>query len=172
MGSAERIRNVARLISADKGNIVVLSAMSGTTNTLVEISDYLCKKNIDGAREVLNQLEAKYRDVVRALYSSEEYVAQADGELARCFSRIRDIAHRAFGADEEREILAQGELMSTTLMYLYLQEQGKNVAWLPALEFMRTDANGEPDTHYIREHLLPPVAAQPDADLYITQGFI
>ena len=82
VGSAQRIKDVANLITSRGKNIIVLSAMSGTTNTLVEISDYLYKKNTDGAKETINTLEAKYNKTINELYASDEYKEKAQGQ--RC----------------------------------------------------------------------------------------
>ncbi len=172
VGSAERIKAVAKLITRSGRNIVVLSAMSGTTNTLVEISDYLYKKNIDGAKEIINRLEANYRSVVDELYCSEEAKTEAKAALKSIFDYLRSLAKDIFTLFEEKEILAQGELLSTQLMNIYLHEQGVNSVLLPALDFMRTDKNGEPDSNYIRQHLMPLLEKHEDAELFITQGFI
>ena len=172
VGSATRIQNVAELITKRGKNIVVLSAMAGTTNTLVEISDYLYKKNVDGAKEVINQLETKYQGVINELFSTEEAKDEARREVKSIFNYIRSLSKDIFTLFEEKEILAQGELISTRLMNIYLHEKGVNSALLPALDFMRTDKNGEPDTHYISQRLTALLDKHFDADLYITQGFI
>ncbi len=172
VGSAERIRNVANLITERGQNIIVLSAMSGTTNTLVEISGYLYKHNINAAKEIINELERKYRRVVALLFTKVEIRMEADGEVDAVFSLLRSLARDKFTSFEEREILAQGELLSTKLMHLYLHQSGVNSAFLPALEYMRTDKNGEADMDYIREHLGKLLEENPHADLYITQGYI
>ncbi len=172
VGSAERIRNVAKLIVPRGRNIVVLSAMSGTTNTLVEISDYLYKHNVNAAKEVINELERKYRREVALLYTDVETRMEADGEVDAVFSLLRSLARESFTSFEEREILAQGELLSTKMMHLYLRETGVNSAFLPSLEYMRTDKNGEADMEFIRTRLGELLAENPDADIYITQGYI
>lgn len=172
VGSAQRIKEVANLVTARGKNIVVLSAMSGTTNTLVEISDYLYKKNIDGAKETINMLERKYATTIDQLYSSQEYKEKTLKEIKSCFNYIRSFTKDIFTSFEEKEILAQGELMSTAMMNLYLQEKGVNSVLLPALDFMRTDKNSEPDTQYIKQKLNALLDKYSDADLYITQGFI
>ncbi len=172
VGSAQRIKNVADLICERGKNIVVLSAMSGTTNTLVEISDYLYKKNIAGAKETVNMLQAKYENVISELFDSEEYREKARKAVGENFDFIRSLNKEIFTLFEEREILACGEMISTALMTLYLQEKGVNVALLPALDFMRTDKNAEPDTDYIRTHLTALLEEHKDADLYITQGYV
>lgn len=172
VGSAERIRNVAELITGRGQNIVVLSAMAGTTNTLVEISDYLYKHNVNGAKEIINDLERNYRRVVALLFTQVEIRMEADEEVEAVFSLIRSLARDSFTSFEEKEILAQGEMLSTKLMHLYLRQSGVNSGFLPSLEYMRTDKNGEADMDYIREHLKALLDENPDADLYITQGYI
>ncbi len=172
VGSAERIKNVARLITARDKNIIVLSAMSGTTNTLVEICDYLYKKNVDGAKEVINQMQTQYAGVIDELYSSDEAKETARREIKAIFNYIRSLSKDIFTLFEEKEILAQGEMMSTMLMNVYLHEQGVDSALIPALEFMRTDKNGEPDSQYIRQRLTAQLEKHEDAAIYITQGFI
>ena len=173
VGSAQRIKNVASLILADgQQKIVVLSAMSGTTNSLLEISGYYRQQNPVGAADLINRLEQKYSDTIQELYGKEESKTKAYEVLREIFDYIRSFGNRAFTIFEERCIVAQGELMSTNLMNIYLQELEVNVAFLPALEFMRIDKNAEPDFNYIEEHLREKVAACKDALIYVTQGFI
>ena len=172
VGSPERMKGVAKLINDGDKKIVVLSAMSGTTNSLVEISDYLHKNNPEGANEVINKLERKYKQHVEELYSTEEYKQKTWAIIKDIFNGIRSLTKDIFTLFEERVILAQGELMSTNMVTNYLKEQGVNVVLLPALEFMRTDKNGEPDTKYIKTKIGAQLEKYPDAELYITQGFI
>lgn len=172
VGSAERIRQVAGLITAAGRNVVVLSAMAGTTNTLVEISEYLHKGNVPGAQETLNGLRAKYARVVEGLYSTHEAAAEAATALERSFGFLARLMAEEFSIAEEKEVLACGELMSTALMQIYLREQGVRCAMLPALEYMRTGGEGEPDMKYIATHLRRLLDAEPDADVWLTQGFI
>jgi len=172
VGSAQRIKNVASLIRGRGKNVVVLSAMSGTTNTLLEIADYMHRKNGAGAKETLNALELKYSGVIDELFESAEYKSAAEEELGKCFSFIRSINDDIFTSIDEKEILAQGEIMSTALMYLYLKEQGVEAVLLPALEFMRVGKTGEPDTEYIREKFTAMLDGNRDAQIVITQGFI
>lgn len=173
VGSAARIKEVAKLITDRGVNIIVLSAMSGTTNTLVEIADYLYKHNINGAKETINSLEKKYFDVIDELLASDGSRSRARECISLIFGHIRSFTHDGeFTQVEEKSILAQGELMSTNLMDIYLHEQGYNSVWLPALEFMRTDHNGEADVDYITLKLTPMLEQHNDADLFVTQGFI
>ena len=165
------MKNVAKLITGTR-NIIVLSAMSGTTNSLVEISDYLYKKNPDGANEVINKLEAKYFGHIEELYSTEEYKQKAKELIKFHFDHIRTFTKDLFTLFEEKVVLAQGELMSTAMMNLYLNECGVKSVLIPALDYMRTDKNAEPDPVYIKEKLLKLLDEHADADLFITQGFI
>lgn len=172
VGSAERIKNVAELISKRGKNIIVLSAMAGTTNTLVEISDYLYKKNVDGAKETINNLEMKYKQTINDLYSTETAKEEAYCEIKACFNYIRSLSKDIFTLFEEKEILAQGEIMSTVMMNLYLRENGIKSELLPALDYMKTDKNGEPDTNFIRQRLNNLLDKHEDAEIFITQGYI
>ena len=172
VGSAERIKNVANLVIERGKNIVVLSAMSGTTNTLVEISDYLYKHNIDGAKETINILEKKYFNTIRDLFDSEADREAATTEIKACFNYIRSFTKDLFTIFEEKEILAQGELMSTALMNIYMQSLGVKSVIIPALDYVRTDKNGEPDTQYIKQKLVALLEKYADAEIYITQGYI
>ena len=166
------MKDVAKLITDGEQKIVVLSAMSGTTNTLVEISDYLYKKNPEGANEVINKLEAKYKQHIEELYSTEEYKNKTLDLVKSVFDYIRSYTKDIFTLFEEKVILAQGEIISTNMVTNYLCEQGVKTVLIPALEFMRTDKNCEPDLTYIREKLNLQLEANPGYEIYITQGFI
>ncbi len=172
IGSAERIKNVARLINNGEEKIIIFSALSGTTNTLVEISDYLYKKNPDGANEIINQLERTYQNHVQELYATEKIREKANEMLAQHFDYIRSYTKDLFTLFEERVILAQGELISSSMVQLYLEEQNINSVLIPALDFMRTDKNSEPDPVYIKDKLNKLIENQKNVDIYITQGYI
>ena len=151
---------------------IVLSAMSGTTNSLVEISNYLYKKNPEGANEVINSLEKKYMQHVEDLYSTDEYKQITREFLISEFNYLRSFTKDIFTSFEEKNIVAQGEIMSTNMMKNYLLEQGVKVVLLSALDFMRTDKNAEPDAQYIKEKLKAQMADNEGYQVYITQGFI
>ena len=172
VGSAQRMKEVAKLITDGEQKIVVLSAMSGTTNTLVEISDYLYKKNPEGANEIINKLESKYKQHVDELYATQEYKQKGLEVIKSHFDYIRSYTKDLFTLFEEKVVLAQGELISTAMVNFYLQECGVKSVLLPALEFMRTDKNAEPDPVYIKEKLQTQLELYPDMEIYITQGFI
>ncbi len=172
VGSAARMRDVAKLICDGEQKIVVLSAMSGTTNSLVEIADYFYKNNTSGALERVNALEQKYSNVIDELYSTDEAKSEAKTIVKSLFEYLRSFSKSVFTLFEEKAILAQGELLSTTIFQLYLNEMGEKSALLPALEYMRIDKNSEPDTTYIAENLAIQLSEQPGNTIYITQGFI
>lgn len=172
VGSPERIRHVAKLICDGQRNVVVLSAMSGTTNSLVEIAEYLYKGNVPGAQEVVNGLYAKYQKVVAELLETPQWRAIATAAVDRVFSLLRSYYSERLTEAGEKEILAQGELISTALMQCYLSEQGVRSELLPALDFMRTLESGEPDMQHISTRLRRLIDMAPQAELFITQGYI
>ena len=172
VGSASRFKEVARLITAGHKDIVVLSAMSGTTNSLVEIAGYLYNHNLDGAKDVIASLHAKYNGAIKDLLTQKESSQKAQTYIDGIFKTLVNITKESFNEIQERVILSQGELMSTFLMTTYLEEQGVNVKLLPALSFMKLDAQGEPDLEGIKTALTQLLAKESGADLYITQGYI
>ena len=173
VGSPERMKGVASLVTeSGEPTFIVLSAMSGTTNSLVEISDYLYKKNPEGANEVINNLEKKYMQHVEELYSTEEMKQTTREFLQGEFNYLRSFTKDLFTSFEEKSIVAQGEMMSTNMVVNYLKEQGIKAVLLSALDFMRTDKNAEPDPQYIKEKLAAIMEQNQGYQIYITQGFI
>ena len=172
VGSAQRMKGVAALINDGEDKIVVLSAMSGTTNSLVEICGYLANNNPEGANEVINKLEALYKKHINELYDTEEYKQQTATLVKDVFNYLRSFTKQLFTSIEERIILAQGEIISTNMVTNYLKEQGISAHLIAALDYMRTDKNGEPDAAYIKEKITDVLDHSPKAQIYITQGFI
>lgn len=173
VGSPERMKGVASLVTeSGEPTFIVLSAMSGTTNSLVEISDYLYKKNPEGANEVINNLEKKYMQHVEELYSTEEMKNTTREFLQGEFNYLRSFTKDLFTSFEEKSIVAQGEMMSTNMVVNYLKEQGVKAVLLSALDFMCTDKNAEPDPQYIKEKLAAIMEQNQGYQIYITQGFI
>ena len=173
VGSPERMKNVASLITkSGEPTFVVLSAMSGTTNSLVEISNYLYKKNPESANEVINSLEKKYMEHVENLYSTDEWKEKTRKFLQEEFNYLRSFSKDLFTSFEEKNVVAQGEIMSTNMVVNYLKETGIKATLLNALDFMRTDKNSEPDPQYISEKLAAVMADNKGQQIYITQGFI
>jgi aspartate kinase len=172
VGSPERMKALIHLINDDERKIVVLSAMSGTTNSLVEITRLLHSEDINGATEKINELREKYHEVVRELYTYEG-TKQIGGDLINShFDYITNFTRRRFTKLQEKAILAQGELLSTALFHLLLQESNIRSVLLPALSFMRIDKYGEPDQYYIEETLKRELEPLSSEKLIITQGYI
>lgn len=173
VGTVSCMKEVASLVTvSSEPTFVVLSAMSGTTNALIEIADYLYKKNPEGANEVINKLEDKYLQHVQDLYSTEEYKLKTKEFLIKKFEYLRSFTKDLFTSFEEKNIVAQGEIMSTNMVTNYLREKGIKVILLNALDFMRTDKNGEPDSEFIKKELGKAMEQHKDFQIYITQGFI
>jgi aspartate kinase len=172
VGNPQRIREVALLISDTDPKIVVLSAMTGTTNDLVRYSEYLYKKDADNAKLFIEKLRSNYYRVVDELYTSEEYKEAGKSLIDSHFDYLNDFNQDLFTQFEEKAVLAQGELISTALMYYHLKETGRECVLLPALNFMRIDKDQEPDNYYIRENINRELSLHPDCNLFITQGFI
>ncbi len=173
VGTPARMQNVTKLVtSSGEPVFIVLSAMSGTTNSLVEISDYLYKKNPEGANDVINKLEKKYIEHIKELYSTDEWRIKTHDFITEIFNYLRSFTKELFTSFEEKNIVAQGEIISTNMVANYMRELGYDVTLLPALDFMRTDKNAEPDLAYIRKNLGRLLEENSGSQVYITQGFI
>ena len=173
VGTPARMKEVTKLVTKSGEPVfVVLSAMSGTTNSLVEISNYLYKKNPEGANEVINTLERKYMKHIDELYSTDEMKTKTRDFLVTEMNYLRSFTKELFTSFEEKSIVAQGELMSTNMVVNYMQEQGIKAVLLNALDFMRTDKNSEPDPTYIKEKLSAIMEKNEGQQVYVTQGFI
>lgn len=172
VGTAKRLKELAKLVDSNEQKIVVLSAMGGTTNALVEIAKQLYKKNNESAKELINSLEENYFKVVNELYSTDESVLKAKEMVKSHFKYIQSFAEDLFTIHEEKAILAQGELLSTALFHYYLEEQAIPSVLISALDFMRIDKDGEPDEYYIKENLKRELKQVPKNNIVISQGFI
>lgn len=175
VGSAERIEHVARLITEDdKPKIVVLSAMAGTTNTLVEIAAELMMKHQHEALTLLGKLRKKYEEETRKLFPTPTSYDKAWTIVNETFFFLEQLCYQDhFTLFDEKKILARGELLSTAMMLCHLEDRGVKALGLPALEYMRTDANAGPDEDYIATHLKAIMASLPqDCKLFITEGYI
>ena len=173
VGTPSRMMDVTKLVTKSGEPVfVVLSAMSGTTNSLVEISNYLYKKNPEGANEVINNLERKYMQHIDELYSTDEMKSKTRDFLISEMNYLRSFTKELFTSFEEKNIVAQGELLSTNMVVNYMQEQGIKAVLLNALDFMRTDKNSEPDPTYIKEKLSAIMEKNEGNQVYVTQGFI
>ena len=172
VGSAERFKSVANLVVNETPKIVVLSAMSGTTNTLVEISKYLYNKNKESALLEIFNLENKYNKTIEELFLSKATIEKATEFVSSHFNYIRSFTQDIFTLFEEKALLAQGELLSTALFQFHLQEIGVDSVLLPALNFMRINEDEEPDIIAIKANLQLELSKYSNCKLYVTQGFI
>jgi aspartate kinase len=172
VGSPENMRAVMKIIADGEQKIVVLSAMSGTTNALVEISGFLKKKNRDTAGMLINKLESGYKEVVKNLFKTEENKKKGQKIVKSSFNTIKSFTSGKFTQVGENTILAQGELISTQLFTLLMKEEGHDARLLPALDFMRIDEDKMADSNYIREHAEKVLKKVGPANYYITQGYI
>lgn len=172
VGSSERMKALIKLINDGNDKIVVLSAMSGTTNSLVEITNLLYADKITEATQKNEELRSRYHNVVDELYSSVEYRKSGHELIDSHFDYIRNFALNVFTKLQEKAIVAQGELISTSLFHLLLTERGIASVLLPALNFMRIDKDGEPDYFYIEENIERELKNHKKEKITITQGFI
>lgn len=172
VGSPENMRAVMKIIADGEQKIVVLSAMSGTTNALVEISNFLKKKNRETAGMLINKLETGYREVVKNLFKKEENRKKGQKIVKSSFNTIKSFTSGKFTQAGENTILAQGELISTQLFTLLMTEEGYDAKLLPALDFMRIDEDKMADSQYIRKHAERVLGEVGQATYYITQGYI
>jgi len=173
VGKPERMKKIADLVLSTPGQkVVVLSALSGTTNTLVSIGDHLLGGKPDLAEKEIATLEKHYEAFIKELYSSEAFLAIGQETVSRFFIFIRLLAAGQFNNKSYRELLAQGELMSTELFYQHLQERKINSRLLPALHFMSIDENEEPELEKIEQRLKPLLNSLKNIEIIITQGYI
>lgn len=172
LGSPERMQNLVQLLDFSTKQIIVLSAVAGTTNSLLRISETLFEKKSEQANELIDLLEDNYIDFIKALFNEQQYLKIAAQLVTEHFNEIRSFTQDLFTVFEERIILAKGELLSTAMFTYYLQQEKINAVLLPALDFMKIDAHQEPDIPYIQRNLKPLLTQHATTNTFITQGFI
>ncbi|HZY40012.1 MAG TPA: aspartate kinase [Mucilaginibacter sp.] len=172
VGSPERMKKLLDIIDPAERQVVVLSAVSGTTNSLVEIGQAYLAGDKKKAAELIKILKDKYQTFIKELYAKLEFQEQGQEVIDCHFGLLSQLANDLFTHIEDKVVLAQGELLSTTLYHVYLKEIGVPTVLLPALDFMRIDEDHEPIVDYITQHLTPMLESHPDNKLFITQGYI
>ncbi len=173
VGSIENMRSVKEIIDSGESNIVVLSAMSGTTNALVEIANAASDKNLDRADLLRGDLQSRYDGVIEQLYTYGSLKSNVIGYVDEVFSTIERLcAEPTYNQKTTDAIVAQGELLSTYIFCQYLKQEGLKAILLPALEFMRIDKDNDPDQYYIRQNIKRLLGTPKEDTIYITQGFI
>jgi aspartate kinase len=170
VGSPERMKKLLDIIRPETPRLVVLSAVSGTTNKLVEIASFFEASDKNKAVAAIEKLRAEYDQFIAELFATEQGLADGKNTLDYHFGLLESIANDLFTPTEEKIILAQGELISTTLYHYYLKEIGVHSVLLPALDFMKVDEDHEPMVDFITDHITPLLAQK--SNLYITQGYI
>ncbi|WP_299394388.1 aspartate kinase [uncultured Gelidibacter sp.] len=172
VGSIENMTNVKNIINDGQRKVVVLSAMSGTTNTLVTISECIKFKEIENALDLISDLHTTYKHTVAKLIHNEALKTEVETYVQSIFDSLKDDTNAIYSPLLANKIVAQGELLSTFIFSRFLKQEGLNACLLPALEFMRIDKFNEPDNFYIRQSFNRIIEERPEADIYITQGFI
>ena len=172
VGSPERMKSVARLITNGERKIVVLSAMSGTTNKLVEIADYIKKRNVESAGAMIGHLRSMYKKHIPNLLTTDEAKKKCEEFFHEEFIKLQRLAGSEFDEKVDKAILAEGEMLSTHMLTYYLEEQGTRVRLVPALDYMRIDADGEPMLIPIYDYWSKLLAEDKQTEIFITQGFV
>ncbi len=174
VGKPERMHSIKNLITKDgKQKMVVLSALSGTTNTLLSIAESLYKNNDPEAIQKIDALYAHYQAFIKELYKTENGLKKGQEIIEKEFNFIRSLVHiKPFTLKEEKEIAAQGEILSTQMFTAYLEEEGVKAVLLPALEFMRIDMDDEPMLDFLDEKLGEMLKPHTDKEIIVTQGYI
>lgn len=172
VGTPQRMKDVVSLVQKNESSLVVLSAMSGTTNSLLEIADYFAKGNKESASAMIAKLHTKYNHHVEELYSTAATKDKTRRFLDGIFTKLLSYGKTDFSLQMQKEIVSFGEIMSTNMVANYFNEIGVKAVLLNAFDFMRIDQDKEPDLHYLREHIKPLLEANADAKYFITQGFV
>ncbi|WP_338732543.1 aspartate kinase [Mangrovimonas cancribranchiae] len=172
VGSVQNMTNVKGIINDGSEKIVVLSAMSGTTNALVAVSEAVKETNTKKAIQLLDALYITYVDVLDELIQNKVLYQETERYIQSVFNRLNDFVNQQHTSFLHNRMVSQGELLSTFLFSRFLQQEGVNAQLISALDFMRIDKSNEPDYFYIKQNLSRIIAELPQADIYITQGFI
>lgn len=172
VGSVENMRRVKELITDGEKKIVVLSAMSGTTNALVAISEEIRSADTEKAQYSISSLYEKYNEVVDALFEASQLKQEVGNYVDKIFDYLNSLVSEKYSALLYNKIVSQGELLSTFMFTKFLNQEGVNARLLPALDFMRIDKANDPDDFYIKRNLQRIINEALPADIYITQGFI
>lgn len=174
VGKPERMKSIRQLITEDgQPKIVVLSALSGSTNTLLSISESLNAGNPTEAKAKASELRAHYDQFLTELYSTPAGLGQGQAIVVKEFAFIDNlIATSPYKVKQEKEMVALGELLSTQIFEAFLQEEGISSALLPALDFMVIDEDNEPILKVIEQKLAAVLAPVKDKQIFVTQGFI
>ncbi|QCD63450.1 aspartate kinase [Tenacibaculum maritimum] len=173
VGTSKSIKEVVRIITEyhpSQPKIIVLSAVSGTTNSLLEISQLILQNKKEEALLKIHNLQKQYDSLIKGLFSVEKYISKAQLCSQSIFTTLQNIATNY--NDAEKMIVAQGEILSTHLIHIYLEEQQINATLISALNFMSINANNEPEISTISKNIKPILAQSPNQNIFLTQGYI
>lgn len=173
IGNAQRMRELLKIINTEESQLIVLSAVAGTTNALIEINEALYIEKREIAHSKIDALKESYKQLIKELYTVDSILSKAENTINQHFDAIYGLSNDLFTQVEEKIIVAQGELISTALFHYLMEELGIHSVLLQALDFMKTDENNEPDISFLKNHLVPQLAKYTDKNyLFITQGYI
>lgn len=174
VGKPDRMHSIKKLITEDKKTkIVVLSALSGSTNSLISISEAIKKREVEQANQLIDSLFLHYQNFIKELYLTEEGLSKGKSIIEKEFNRIKELIKIApYSLKQEKEMVAMGELLSTQMFAAYLEEENVEVKLIPALDFMVIDGDGEPILKKIEEKIAKLIDPTNKKIIYITQGFI
>lgn len=173
VGRPERMQHIASMVTKEtEPVIVVLSALSDTTNALVEIGTFMANGDRVSAKQAIEKLEKHYQSFIKELLNDKTYVEKAKAMVAEHFEFLTIILKISFSESLSKDILAQGELLSTKLFSIYLEEKGIEHQLLPALEFMSIDQYDEPQIGSIKVKLSQLLKKHKSKTLFVTQGYI
>lgn len=172
VGNVQNMRNVKSIIDDGNKKIVVLSAMSGTTNALVAIASNIANGMPNESIDKINKLHESYFNTIDDLLVDDSLNGDAKNYVTEIFNFLVECTYAEYSVNLENQIVAQGELLSTFMFNCFLKQEGVSSTILPALSFMRIDKNKEPDLFYIKQDLKSVMDAAKDVNIYITQGFI
>ncbi len=174
VGKPERMQSIRNLITEDAGRkIVVLSALSGTTNELLAISELIKGNKANETQQKITDLKTHYDSFISELYSTESGLKKGKVIIEKEFGFINSLVKaKPYTVKHEKEMVAQGEILSTQMFEAYLEEQNVSSVLLPALDFMRIDSDGEPELETTEKLLSAMLADYEDRQIVVTQGFI
>ena len=172
LGTPEDIRHVSEIINDGEQQVVVLSAIAGTTNRLIELIELVRRYQINDAQNKILELKYEYEKYIIGLFSDKDFILKAEDLLGESFNKFSALHPESLSEEYEREILAQGEMLSSRIFQLFLESLELKSRLICALNFMRTDKDGEPDMYYIKTNIEKCMQNAPEADVYVTQGYI
>lgn len=179
INSLDRIRQLTGLLRLfpDDNKVVVVSAMGKTTNALEKVVAAFYNNRREEAVELFSLIKKQHLDTAKYLLVTS--AAETDIRLSHLFTEVEWTLHgEPSGAFDYYydQIVCVGELLSTTIISAYLNEQGIRNTWVDVRDVFRTDdqfrsagIDWEVTGKHVNEKILPLLD---DCGLIVTQGFI